>query len=246
MVHAVCEFYKRDLNPCLGAPAHMMDDGVHAIDTLRWMCGGEVVDIHSVTKRVQAPDINFISASLRFDNGALGVMLLSWTSGRRIFRVQMHAPAICAEAEHEGKGRLYADGDTKGVEYDTQAVAGSDQIWVYGGFQAKHREFIDALKTKTAAGLELRGRGEDDGSGGEDFGAGAVGRRVMQAYNVARHEWVSVDAGFLIVRTFARLYNYYRSRYNSTRDWYGIPRIDREPSHSAIQYRGLDRDALDD
>ena len=43
-------------------------------------------------------------------NGATGVLLNSWTSGRRIFRVQMHAPRICVEAEHEGKGVLYADG----------------------------------------------------------------------------------------------------------------------------------------
>ena len=33
-----------------------------------WMCGGEVVAIHSVTKRVQTPDINFISTLMEFDN----------------------------------------------------------------------------------------------------------------------------------------------------------------------------------
>lgn len=149
IVHAECHFFKFDLQPYLQARDHMMDDGVHAIDTLRWMCGGEVTQIHSVTKRVQTPDINFISALLEFDNGALGVLLNSWSSGRRIFRVEMHAPGICAEAEHEGKGRLYADGDTQGVEYDTRAVAGSDDLFVFGGFQAKNREFINAVKTRT-------------------------------------------------------------------------------------------------
>jgi len=147
IVHAECSFYKYDIHPYLQARDHMMDDGVHAIDTLRWMCGGEVVAIHSVTKRVQTPDINFISALMEFDNGATGVMLNSWSSGRRIFKVEMHAPGICVEAEHENKGRLYAEGDTEGVEYDTRAVAGSDELYVYGGFQAKNREFIDALKS---------------------------------------------------------------------------------------------------
>ena len=33
-----------------------------------------------------------------------------------------------------------------GVEYDTREVAGSDEFYVYGGFQAKNREFIDASK----------------------------------------------------------------------------------------------------
>lgn len=149
IVHAECSFYKYEIKPYLQARDHMMDDGVHAIDTLRWMCGGEVVAIHSVTKRVQTPDINFISALMEFDNGATGVMLNSWSSGRRIFKVEMHAPGICVEAEHESKGRLYAEGDTQGVEYDTREAAGSDELYVYGGFQAKNREFIDALKSGT-------------------------------------------------------------------------------------------------
>lgn len=146
IVHAVCRFYKCAPTPYLEARDHMLDDGVHAIDTLRWMCGGEVVQIHSVTKRVTTPDINFFSAMLEFDNSATGLMVNSWTSGRRIFDVEMHAPGICAEAEHEGKGYLYADGDTTGVEFDTREEAGSDEFYTYGGFRAKNREFIDCLK----------------------------------------------------------------------------------------------------
>lgn len=146
IVHAVCRFYKYAIAPYLEARDHMMDDGVHAIDTLRWMCGGEVVEVQSLTKRVLVPDINFISALLRFDNGAIGVLLNSWTSGRRIFDVEMHAPGICVEAELEGIGVVYADGDTQGVRYDTREVAGSDEFHVFGGFQAKNREFIDALR----------------------------------------------------------------------------------------------------
>ena len=149
IVHAVCQFYKCDLKPFLHARDRMMDDGVHAIDTLRWMCGGEVVKIDSLARRVLVPNINFIAALLHFDSGATGAMMLSWSSGRRIFRVEMHAPGICAEAEHEGKGILYADGDTKGAEFDTREVAGSDELFVFGGFQAKNRQFIEAVKSGT-------------------------------------------------------------------------------------------------
>ena len=147
IVHAVCRFYKNLIVPHLDARDHMMDDGVHAIDTLRWICGGEVVGVESTTKSVLVPDINFIAATLHFDNGATGFMLNSWTSGRRIFAVEMHAPGICAEAEHEGKGRLYADGDTTGIEFDTREVAGSNEFFIFGGFQAKNREFIDCLRS---------------------------------------------------------------------------------------------------
>ena len=147
IVHAICRFYKNMITPFLDGRDHMMDDGVHAIDTVRWLCGGEVVRVQSVTKRVQTPDINWFSAMLEFDNGATGLLINSWSSGRRIFDVEMHAPGVCAEAEHEGKGYLYLNNDTKGVEYDTRQVAGSNDLFVYGGFQAKNRDFIDCLKT---------------------------------------------------------------------------------------------------
>jgi virulence factor len=146
ITHAVCEFYKCAPDPVYGPRDHMMDDGVHAIDTLRWMCGGEIDEIQAVTQRVGVPDINFFAVLLRFDNGATGIWLSSWTSGRRIFRVQMHAPRVCAEAEHEGAGILYAGGDTNGVRFDTRQAAGSDQLFIFGGFQAKNREFLDCVK----------------------------------------------------------------------------------------------------
>jgi predicted dehydrogenase len=146
IIHAVCKFYKYNIEPFLGARDHMMDDTVHSIDTVRWMCGGEVVGIESTTKRVGVPDINFISATLHFDNGATGFIINSWSSGKRIFGVEMHAPGIYVEAEHERKGYLYADGDVEGVTYDSQEVAGSDELWVYGGFRAKNRQFIGAVQ----------------------------------------------------------------------------------------------------
>jgi predicted dehydrogenase len=147
IVHAVCRFYKCDISPFLNPLGHVMDDGVHAIDTLRWMCGGEVVEIRSTARCVMAPDINFVSAILQFDNGATGLLINNWLSGRRVFAVEMHAPGIAVEADLEGQGYIYADGDTDGIAYDARAVAGSEESFVFGGFRAKSREFIDAVKS---------------------------------------------------------------------------------------------------
>lgn len=127
----------------------MLDDGVHAIDTLRWACGGEIVGVESVTRHIGVPDVNFFAALLRFDNGATGVLVNSWTSGRRLFRLELHAPGVCAELDPETTGTLYADGDTTGETFDTRAVSGSDELFVFAGFQAKSREFLDAIRNKT-------------------------------------------------------------------------------------------------
>ena len=147
IVHAVCRFYKCMIEPDTTARDHMMDDCVHSIDTLRWMCGGEVVKVESVCKRVQVPDINFISATLHFDNGSHGYLLNSWSTGKRIFEVEMHAPGIYAQAEHEGKACLYADGDVDGVTYDTKEIAGSGAFHVYTGVYALVDDFIQCVKT---------------------------------------------------------------------------------------------------
>ena len=155
IVHAVCEFYKHGPSPYTGARDHMMDDTVHAIDTVRWMCGGgqgsqsgaEVIGIESECKRIGTPDINWIGATLHFSNGATGFLINSWSSGRRIFRIQMHATGINAEGDQESKAYLYEGGKTDGAEYDAKQVAGSSDVYVYGGFQAKNREFVQSLKT---------------------------------------------------------------------------------------------------
>ncbi len=147
--HAVCEFFKCEPDPFIGPRDHMFDDTVHAIDTVRWMCAGDIVDIHSHCRRIGTPDINYISATLYFDNGSVGSLVNSWTSGRRVFRVQMHAPKIYVDAEVENQATLYANGDYQGVTYHTADVAGSDQFHVFAGFEAKHREFVDAVKNNT-------------------------------------------------------------------------------------------------
>ncbi len=149
VTHAVCEFYKYAPESTFGPRDHMMDDGVHAIDTLRWMCGGEVLGVESRCRRIGVPDINWIGATLYFDNGSVGYLLNSWVSGRRVFRVEMHAPGIAVDAEVEGAAWVYADGDYDGKRFDAQEVAGSEELFVYGGFQAKHREFVDVLRGRT-------------------------------------------------------------------------------------------------
>lgn len=146
ITHAVCEFYKCDLKPFRIARDHMMDDCTHSIDTVRWMCGGDVMDIESHCKRIGTPDINWIGATLHFDTGATGYVINSWSSGRRVFRVEMHAPQIYVDAEVEKQATLYADGDYDGQTYDCFEVAGGETMWEAFGFRDKNREFIDSLK----------------------------------------------------------------------------------------------------
>ena len=169
ITHAVCKFYKCEINDFLGARDHMMDDTVHAIDTLRWMIGSEIARIDSVTRRIQTVDINYIMAQMTFENGAVGHLMNNWASGKRIFAVEMHAPGIFAEAEHETKGMLYTDGNLEGEAFTASGCAGSDAFYVNTGVFAAAQDFVncclhggqpmscfaDAVKTMKAAELIL-------------------------------------------------------------------------------------------
>jgi len=144
LTHAVCEFFKADQRPFTAARDRMLDDCVHAIDTVRWMCAGEVVEVESHCRRVGVPDINWITATLRFDSGAVGLVTTSWSSGRRVFRVQMHGQGIACDADAEGEAVVHADGE-RVERTDAVTAAGSEEFHVYGGFRTKNREFVDSL-----------------------------------------------------------------------------------------------------
>lgn len=146
VVHAVCRFYKNDPTPMESARDRMMDDGVHVIDTLRHLCGGEVVAVSDVTRRVIVDDINFITATLEFDTGAVGVMIASWTSGRRTFGVEIHAPGIMAEGDLEVGGVVW--GPDGPEELDAAEVGGSADLYIRAGFLAKSAEFIEAVRSR--------------------------------------------------------------------------------------------------
>ena len=149
VVHGVVEFFKCDIVPMLGARDRMMDDGTHAVDTARWICGGEVVKVESQSRRIGVPDINYFNATLHFDNGSTCTVTCNWASGRRIFRTQIHVVGGYADVEVEAEAKIYLDNNYKGETLTTHEAAGSDKNYVFGGFAAKNREFIDSLKTGT-------------------------------------------------------------------------------------------------
>ena len=144
ITHAVCKFYKYEIKDMLGARDHMMDDSVHAIDTLRWIAGSEVSKVDSVTNHIGGTvDINFIMAQLTFANGCVGHLMNNWSSGKRIFAVEMHAPGIFAEAEHESKGFIYTDGNPVPQVFDAAETAGSNENYIFTGVLAAADDFVN-------------------------------------------------------------------------------------------------------
>lgn len=143
ITHSLVRFYKCEPKPFICARDHMMDDCVHSIDTLRWVFDDRKIErVSSICQSIGTPDVNYISATLEFEDGGKGYLINSWTSGRRIFDMEMHAPGICAEVEHEKGGRYFENGDTEGVPITAVDAAGSDAFHVYTGVENLARDFV--------------------------------------------------------------------------------------------------------
>ena len=152
---AVCKFYKYYIEPYTCARDHMMDDAVHAIDTLRWMCGGELAELSSNMRAFMVPNYNIINAMMRFDNGSVGILMNNWSSGKRIFGVEMHAPGIYVEAEHEVGANIYKDGSLEPEFISAEEAAGSADYYNHSGLVNKTRDFIDCCRSKKLCGSDF-------------------------------------------------------------------------------------------
>ena len=75
-----------------GALDMLTCDGIHAVDTLRYLCGGEVESVASDSRRLDASHWNIHLALVRFSSGATGLLLNNFMAGRRMFSVEGPLP----------------------------------------------------------------------------------------------------------------------------------------------------------
>jgi virulence factor len=112
---AVATFYKHALHgkPYYNGAAEMWRcDAIHAVDTLRYLCEGEVESVASDVRTVQSSYRNMHHALVRFSSGATGVLLTNWAAGHRRFTVEIHASGISCFGDPENGGTLFANGST--------------------------------------------------------------------------------------------------------------------------------------
>ena len=155
-----------------GAIDPLTSDGIHAVDNLRWLSGGEVVDVHSVVRRryIPGPVPNEYNALITFSSGAVGVLQSSYVTGRRIFRVEFHGRNGTAYIDADRESAVvFDDGEletrpSRDWGKDGGAPGTSSEHWL--GFWHENRHFIDCVPGGAPADQPLRGCGQVDGAGG--------------------------------------------------------------------------------
>lgn len=144
----VSTFYKNQPDRAYygGAMDILTCDAIHAVDSIRWMAGGEVKSVASDVRNLFADQPNAHNAIITFTTGCTGILLTNWATGRRFFTVEMHAKGISAYVDPDEKGYLYADNDVEGEEFDPKEVAGGEEGYKALGFFQENRHFIDCIK----------------------------------------------------------------------------------------------------
>jgi len=142
----VSTFYKNILTQeppyYSGAVDVLTSDVIHAVDTLRWMGGGEVSNVCSSVRRLFVPYDNSFNAMITFQNGAVGFLMSNWAAGSRVHVFEMHSKGISAFVNPNDKALLYRDGSSEPEVISTFEAAGSTEFHVYYGFLSENMHFI--------------------------------------------------------------------------------------------------------
>ncbi len=146
--YVAATYYKHYLVdlPYFDGPATMLVlDGIHAVDTLRWL-GGDVVEVAAAIDHWRSGYPNAFRALMRFDRGATGSLSADWAAGKRVQTVEMHAEGVSVVVDIDRAMVVRADDAEEEASSDVRDVAGSDDFRVYYGFRNEDRHFIDCVK----------------------------------------------------------------------------------------------------
>lgn len=148
---AVATFYKNSVGQatyCRGVMDILSGDAVHAVDTLRYLCGGEVESVASDVRRVDADQCNVHLALVKFSSGATGVLLTNWMTGRRVFTVEIHSSGISCFGDPEEGGQVFADDRVEPLEVlDPFKLCKSQETFrAYGPYDT-NAHFIKCVQT---------------------------------------------------------------------------------------------------
>jgi predicted dehydrogenase len=145
-----------------GVLDQLTSDGMHAVDNLRWLAGGEVerVTSHVRTRYIPGPVANAVMAQVEFSSGAVAQLHYSHVTGGSaitegataagVFKAEIHGKNISAYVDAERESSIVADNgvpEVFGARDFTPDMGDNPNHWL--GFWHESRYFIDCVKAGT-------------------------------------------------------------------------------------------------
>jgi virulence factor len=122
------------------------ENAVHMVDVLRWFCG-EAVDVHGAAAFVDPYRETTAAATLRFDSGALAVLLANRSTSHWVERLEVFGHGRSAVVEAPDRVSLGQDGTARVTEM-TPLHMGWAQVSDKMGFRQELEHFVLCVRTR--------------------------------------------------------------------------------------------------
>jgi len=133
----------------MGGVSTLFEDVIHAVDFVRYMCGGEATEVHAFQDTVFVDWRNIYNGLVRFSTGAVGYVSGNRASGARILKFEVHGKGIYGEMEMprtEFVGRVWADNAKQPRVITGQELIGAPEFDDDATLEV-HRSFVKAIET---------------------------------------------------------------------------------------------------
>lgn len=134
----------------------LWDDICHIVDLVRFMAGGEAVEVTAYRDRLGSQHRNVYTGLIRFDNGATGVIHGNRASGGRVLRAELHGVGVGCYLKLPEEIEIHEDNQTRtlgGWQVDGVEQADVDR---YEGVLTMHEHFIDCIHSGQTPLTDIR------------------------------------------------------------------------------------------
>ena len=134
----------------------LWNDVCHIVDLVRYMSGGEPVEVTAYRDKFGSDHYNSYVAMIRFDNDATGVIFGNRASGARVIQSELHGVGVGCYMKlpdeiviaKDDKARTVNAWEINGVEEDDTAG--------YAGELRMHRHLVDCVQNGKIPNSDLR------------------------------------------------------------------------------------------
>ena len=125
----------------------LWDDVCHAVDLVRYMAGGEAVEVTAYQDRFASDYRNCYTGLVRFDNGATGFIHGNRASGGRVLRAELHGTGVGCYIKMPAEIEITEDDEVRTL--DGWQIDGVDKADVnrYDGVLTMHEHIVDCIRT---------------------------------------------------------------------------------------------------
>ncbi len=115
----------------------LLETPIHAIDTMCFLAGSKVAEVHSYVRRVTSEYKDVHAALVVYENGCVASIIANYTTDARLERYEIHGRQISAYLEGVNQGVIFCDGERKELDGSKSRESTDDQ----------NRFFLDCVKS---------------------------------------------------------------------------------------------------